>query len=188
MGKSQDGKGTDDGEKIPAFRNPVDLIAYNMIRASPIKPIQYNETDRLLAKLSTCEKISYLDTKENLALLLPFLNDNEANIKYLSGSETFLTKYCAWLIYPVRGSYVEKRLKIMFSSGIHAHWEAWFRIANPPKLFRHYANWTYPRFNGVSQLTYNSKVVTGFYICGICLVGCLLCLFSELLSTWIAKS
>lgn len=123
-----------------------------------------------------------------MAEILPFLNDNQANIKYLTGIEPFFTVRRGWMICPLRHDYAENRLKVMISSGIYAHWDTWFRLAKPRTLlFHHYANWTYPRYNVVSQLTYNSKVVTGFYACGICFVFCLICLMYEISYAWIGK-
>lgn len=163
------------------------ILKTHLLRYSPLKPIQYSETVRLVEKLSTCGKIEFLDTTENIASLLPFLNDNQDKIKYLSGIEPFFKVARGWKIYPVRENYVEKRLHIMLSSGIYGHWETWFRLLKSPKLFHHYANWTRPRYNAVSQLDNNSKIVTGFYVCGICLGGCLLCLGYEILSIMIRR-
>ncbi|OXA43088.1 hypothetical protein Fcan01_22059 [Folsomia candida] len=154
---------------------------------SPLKSIDYNETDRLVNTLSTCAKVAFLDTKENVASILPFLNDNKDRVKYLSGEDSFFRVIRAWQIFPVRGNYAEKRLKFMLSSGIYFHWKAWFRLVKPPKLFHHYANWTYPRFDRVSQLDYNSKILAGLYACGICFAACVLFLVLEIWSASITK-
>ncbi|OXA54855.1 hypothetical protein Fcan01_11576 [Folsomia candida] len=83
-----------------------------MEQQSPLIPIDYNETDRLLETLSTCRKVAFLDTKENIASILPFLNDNENRVKYLAGEDSFCRIIRGWQIFPIRGNYAEKRLKI----------------------------------------------------------------------------
>lgn len=155
----------------------------------PVGVIDYNETDRLQTTLSTCKKIAYLDTTENIFSLLPFVNDNNGNVQYLTGVEPLFTVYRGWMLFTTRRNYAEKRIKIMQSSGIYAHWHDWFHLNKPPNvIFNHYANWTHPRFDVIPQLTYNSKVLTGFYISGICLVGCLICLMYELLYVWVEQT
>ncbi|OXA43017.1 Trypsin V-B [Folsomia candida] len=80
------------------------ILKTHLLRYSPLKPIQYSETVRLVEKLSTCGKIEFLDTTENIASLLPFLNDNQDKIKYLSGIEPFFKVARGWKIYPVRNA------------------------------------------------------------------------------------
>lgn len=170
-------------ESLDSFILRLDWAIRTLILSeTPIKPIQDNETDRLVKKLSTCGKIAFIDTTENIAAILPFLNDNPDHIKYLTGVEPFFKASRGWLIYPVRGNYAERRLQIMVSSGIYGHWENWYRLLKTRRLFHIYANWTFPKFDAVSQLNHNSKVVTGFYISGIFLVGCFLCLGYEVLN------
>ncbi|OXA48926.1 hypothetical protein Fcan01_16162 [Folsomia candida] len=173
------------GTTLKAYTTKQESMYLNISQQqSPIKPIDYNETDRLVKTLATCVKVAFLDTKENIASILPFLNDNQYNVKYLHGEDSFFRVTRGWEIFPIRENYAEKRLKILLSSGIYLHWKSWFRLVKPPKLFHHYANWTYPRFDKGSQLDYNSKIVTGFYASGICLVGCILCFAFEV---WIVS-
>lgn len=173
---------TQDNGSIDAFYKRLELISYNeVLPVSPYKPIHYKEVERFVNTLSTCEKTAFIDTKENIASLLPFVNDNADKRKYFAGKEPFFTVVRGWDIFPIRANYVQKRLKVMIHSGIYGHWEAWFRFAKPNKLFHHYANWTYPKFDAVSQLNYNSKILSGFYISGICIVACLFCLTAEIL-------
>ncbi|OXA49086.1 hypothetical protein Fcan01_16818, partial [Folsomia candida] len=156
---------TQDNGSIDAFYKRLELISYNeVLPVSPYKPIHYKEVERFVNTLSTCEKTAFIDTKENIASLLPFVNDNADKRKYFAGKEPFFTVVRGWDIFPIRANYVQKRLKVMIHSGIYGHWEAWFRFAKPNKLFHHYANWTYPKFDAVSQLNYNSKILSGFYI------------------------
>ncbi|OXA48979.1 hypothetical protein Fcan01_16338 [Folsomia candida] len=166
-----------------AYHEQEELFYNQILPISPIKPIGYDETDRIVKTLSKCGKQAFLDTKENINLLLPFFNDNPDGVKFLTGEDPLFVVTPGWLITPVRHNYVAKRLKIIISSGIYSHWENYFRLVKPPRLFHNFANWTSPKFDVVSQLSRNSKIVTGFYICGICVVGCALCLGLEMPST-----
>lgn len=71
----------------------------------------------------------------------------------------------------------------MISSGIYSHLEAWFRSGKPNKLFHYYANWTRPKFTRVSQLDSSSKIMAGFYICGVCMGSSLVCFAVEIIIT-----
>lgn len=170
-----------DGEnQFDAFARIEQKMYNDTIAMSPLKPIDYRETERFLTTLSTCDKIGFWDTKENIDSLLPFVNDNPNGQKYLRVVETYITVITGWPNFQILENYAEKRLKIMISSGIYAHWEGWLRLmSRPPKLFHHYANWTHPRFDAESQLTPESKIVAGFYLFGICITGCLFCLLFE---------
>lgn len=160
----------------------VENISYhNILPVSPFKPIKYNEADRFIQTLSTCEKTAFLDTKENIASLLPFVNDNMDQKNYLMGNEPLFSATLGWYNLPIRANYALKRLKGITTSGIYVHWFAWYTAAKSTKLFHHYANWKYPKFGGVSQLNYNSKIMAGFYIFGVCLSTSLIFLVVEIL-------
>ncbi|OXA49191.1 hypothetical protein Fcan01_15493 [Folsomia candida] len=137
-----------------------------------IHPIEYNDTTVLIKSLNSCGKIAMMDLKENVRLILPFLNDNKNGIVYEKGDDTFFSGIRGWRVVPVRGNYAEKTLKVLLSSGIYSYWEKWFKRVKPEKLFHHYANWTHPVNDAVSLLDYNSKIVTAFLVCGICLGVC----------------
>ncbi|OXA42519.1 hypothetical protein Fcan01_22890 [Folsomia candida] len=80
-----------DNGSVEAFGTRLEkMVRIHLIAHSPVKPIEYSETARLVEELSTCGKIAFIDTTGNVASLLPFLNDNPDNIKYLSGIEPFL--------------------------------------------------------------------------------------------------
>lgn len=165
------------------YKRMEEKMRHDIVTLSPLKPIYYSETDRFLKTLSTCGKFGFWDTKENVASLLPFVNDNPDGRKYLSGDEPFLRIIVGWPIIPIRENYVEKRIKTMVSSGIFAHWNSWLRRVRPHKIFHHYANWTYPRIRAESQLTPESKILAGFYMFGICIVGSLFCFLFETVYT-----
>ncbi|OXA47279.1 hypothetical protein Fcan01_17630 [Folsomia candida] len=153
------------------FNQP--LYNKSTLSESPLQPVSYRERDnKVVKRLSTCGKVALMDTKENIAAITAFLNDNSENIKYLRGEDTYFTAIRGWPIPPVRNSYVEQRLKLMITSGIFSHWETLYKLWKPVKVLGHYANWTHPRFDAVSKLDFNSKVITGFYIGGICLAIC----------------
>ncbi|OXA39696.1 ATP-binding cassette sub-family A member 13 [Folsomia candida] len=154
-----------------------------------VQPIFYGDSVELVKSLSTCDKIGYMDTQENVDALLPFLNDQHPDKKYLRGDDdTFFTLVLGWVMLPVRDNYVEGRLKVMISSGIYAHWEEWYRLVKPPKLFHNYVNWTKPKFSAVSRLDFSSKISAGFYVLGICLVGCVISFGMELTSKRVMRS
>lgn len=151
------------------------------LRKIPIRPIWYNETGRLIRKLSSCGKVAYFDKKKNIASLIPFLNDNIDQKTYLSGEDTFFKSITGWKMEQVRGNYAMKRLSRLMSSGIYLHWENWFNLIKPRKMFHHFANWTYSKHAAVAKLDFKSKIVTAFYSYGVCIVVCVVTLGMEIL-------
>lgn len=147
----------------------------------PVQPIWYDEPGLLVSKLSGCGKIAYFDKKNNIASLLPFLNDNIDQKAYLSGEDTFFKSIIGWKVELVRDNYAQKRLSRLIISGIYTHWENWFNLVKPRKIFHHYANWTYPRHAAVAKLDFKSKIVTAFYSYGVCIGICLIALAIEIL-------
>lgn len=153
-------------------------------RYIPIQPILYNETAQLIEQLSPWDKIGFLDEKENVEAILPFLNDNKDGITYLMGEDAFFTGFRGWPVLPIRRDYSLRRLGVMLSSGIYDHWEGLFKLVKPKKLFHHYANWTFPRLRRVAKLDFKSKIMTAFYICGGCLLGSVMFLVGEVISVF----
>lgn len=138
-----------------------------------------NESARFLEIMSTCET-GYMDTRQNVADLLPYLNDNAFNKKFVAVDDGFFMQNEGWSGDPVMDAFAYKRLKFVISSGIYAYWNAWYRRIKPFKLFHHYDKWTHPTIEAFTKLDFNSKVATGFYVYGICLLFCLLVLCLEL--------
>lgn len=158
----------------------------SLLHNFPIQPVEYNQGDsyEILKTLSSCGKVALLDTDENIKKITPFLNDNPENVVFVSGTgDSFFNEMTAWILFPVRDSYAEQRLKVMRSSGILAHWEFLHKLWKPEKLLDYYANWTHPKKEAVSRLDFNSnfKIVTGFYLCGMCLVIDLFVLIAEIM-------
>ncbi|OXA46114.1 hypothetical protein Fcan01_19263 [Folsomia candida] len=149
----------------------------------PIQPVEYDEDDSydILKRLTSCGKVALMEKKENIARITTFLNDNKDGIVFASGDgDSFFTTFIGWMLFPVRGSYPEKRLKVMISSGISAHWEFWYKKWKPDRLLDHFANWTHPRIETVSKLGVSSKITSGFYVCGILLGISTLVLLGEI--------
>ncbi|OXA54629.1 putative RNA-directed DNA polymerase from transposon BS, partial [Folsomia candida] len=84
----------------------------------PIQPIEYTHGDTfgIIKSLSSCGKIALMDSKENVAAMTNFLNDNKKKIAYVSGDDEFFTEIRGWTMFPVRHSYAEERLKHGFRS------------------------------------------------------------------------
>ncbi|OXA53693.1 hypothetical protein Fcan01_11328 [Folsomia candida] len=62
-----------------------------------IQPISYQQTNLLLKTLSTCSKVALMDTKENIAAITVFLNDNVNKVKYIKGDDdTLFGAYRGW--------------------------------------------------------------------------------------------
>ncbi|OXA39661.1 hypothetical protein Fcan01_25464 [Folsomia candida] len=151
------------------------------LESVPIQPILYTEITNLIKHLSSCDKTGFLDEKENVAAVLPFLNDNSDGITYMIGEDKFFTKFLGWPVSPVVRDYTIRRLDVMLTSGIYGYWEGLYKLVRPKKLFHHYANWTHPRLPKVAKLNFNSKIVTAFYICGGCLAVCGIFLVGEII-------
>ncbi|OXA44318.1 hypothetical protein Fcan01_20534 [Folsomia candida] len=133
-----------------------------------IYPVSYSDPDTFVEKISTCEKVGYMDSTENLEKLVPYLNDNKKGKIFMLGESGFFSWLRGWQFFPVKGSHTFKRFKGMVSSGIYSHWEKWYEREKPVKLFRHYANWKFPKVSGtVPRLDFNSKISTAFDICGV---------------------
>ncbi|OXA49369.1 hypothetical protein Fcan01_15502 [Folsomia candida] len=177
---------------LPALASNKNL-PYNksVLQDFPIQPVEYNRGDSygVVKTLSSCGKVALMETKENIIKMTKylqcskcFLNDNDKRIRFVSGDgDSFFSSFPGWTILSVRDSYVEKRLKVMISSGIWSHWEFLYKLWKPEKLRDHFANWTNPRVERVSKLDFSSKVITGFYVWGICLIMCVLILSAEVL-------
>lgn len=111
-----------------------------------------------------------------------FLNDNDKKIAFVSGDgDSFFNTFAGWDLIPVKGSFAEHRLKVMISSGIWAHLKFLYKLCKPEKLLDHYANWTHPKVEAVSKLDFGSKITTGFYVSGFCLIICISVLFGEII-------
>ncbi|OXA54254.1 hypothetical protein Fcan01_11878 [Folsomia candida] len=151
----------------------------------PIQPVLYNADGvKVIKSLQTCGKVALMDTKENIAEITNFLNDYHQTAMYVKvDGESFFTErkpdVRGWGMPPIRSDYVEKRLKRLISSGIVTHLKAMYKMWRPPKLLGYYANWTGPRVKPVSRLDFSSKVTTGFYISGCCLIVCIFVLIVE---------
>ncbi|OXA49083.1 hypothetical protein Fcan01_16383 [Folsomia candida] len=154
------------------------------LRDFPIQPVKYDEQDsyEIVKSLSSCKKVALIDTKERIAKITDFLNDNVEKIAYMSRDDDFFTSSIGWMMIPVRESYGGKRLRVMISSGILAHWVSQYKIWKPDESLDYYSNWTHPRIEAVSKLDFSSKIVTAFYVWGICLIICFLILFGEITS------
>ncbi|OXA39652.1 hypothetical protein Fcan01_25457 [Folsomia candida] len=150
------------------------------LRKVPIQPILYNETAHLVRHLSSCDRTGFLDEKENVASVLPFLNDNSDGITYMIGEDNFFTEFLGWPASPVARDYTFRRLGVMLTSGIYGYWEGLYKLVRPKKLFHHYANWTHPNLPKVAKLDLNSKIVTAFYICGGCFIVSAVFLLGEI--------
>ncbi|OXA38670.1 hypothetical protein Fcan01_26561 [Folsomia candida] len=165
---------------------PENPPAYNKsaLQDFPIQPVEYNREDsyEIFKTLLSCGKVALLDTKENIVRMTSYLNDNDKKITFVSGhGDSFFSTFTGWVWLPVRESYAEKRLKVMISSGIWAHWNSLYKLWHLEKQLDHYANWTHPKVEAVSKLDFGSKIITGFYVYGVCLVLCILALFGEIL-------
>ncbi|OXA48923.1 hypothetical protein Fcan01_16167 [Folsomia candida] len=156
----------------------------NALLDYPIQPVEYDERDSygVIKSLKTCEKVALMDTKENIAAITMFLNDYQAKVTYVKGDgHSFFTAVRGWVLPPVRSNYVEKRLTAFVSSGILTHLKILHNLWKPKKLLGHYANWTGSKFEAVSRLDFSSKVTTGFYVCGIGLLMCIVLLLAEIM-------
>ncbi|OXA41055.1 hypothetical protein Fcan01_24341 [Folsomia candida] len=157
-------------------------VAYNYstLMECPIQPIKYTDTSSLKV-LHTCGKVALMDTKENIAAVLPFLNDNPDNVKYLQiEDDSYFTVTRGWHIDSVRENYAVRQLHTMRSSGIFIHWETMLKLWKPAKLFHHYANWTHPESDAVSRLDLDSKILMAFYLCGMSVLISILVLILEI--------
>lgn len=149
---------------------------------SRIQPVEYDERDSygVIKILNTCGEVALMDTKENIAEIIDFLNDHQQKVTYVKGDgDTFFRTVRGWTLPVVRNSYVEKRLKVFISSGIITHWKVVYNLWKPTRLLGQYGNWTRKKVEAVSRLDFSSKISTGFYICGLCLVICVIVLMAE---------
>ncbi|OXA49694.1 hypothetical protein Fcan01_15743 [Folsomia candida] len=146
-----------------------------------LRSISYKEVSNFVEKLSTCNRSAYLDVDENLPSVAAFLNDNQDGKVFKKSEGGFMKGTHGWENDPVQNSFVWNRLKIIIYSGIFNFWNDWFRRTRPVKLFQHYANWTYSRSNAMNKVQFGSKIVTGFYMYGICIGVCVICGFLEII-------
>lgn len=96
--------------------------------------------------LSICDKTAYLDTKENIDSILPYINDVSGKT-FIKGEENgFLSSHYGIRGTGLRNNYFWTKLKVMISSGMYGYWKAWFKTSKSKreKLFYHYANWNGP--------------------------------------------
>ncbi|OXA36751.1 hypothetical protein Fcan01_28489 [Folsomia candida] len=176
--------GYDSNFKKGAFKDRRSNNSKNPLPDHLIQPIQYASGDSygIRRTLSNCgKKVALMDSKENIARITSFLNDNTENIGFVSGDgDIFFTEFTGWTVILAHESYAEKRLKVMISSGILAHWNCFYKLWKPSKLMDYYANWTHLVVPAVSKLDFNSKISSGFYLWGICIVISILALFGEI--------
>lgn len=128
--------------------------------------------------------VALMDTKENVEGITRFFNNHQRNRIYVNvEGDYFFTERrpypFGWALPPIRSNYVEKQLKMFISSGIFTHLKSVYNIWKPAKLLGQYANWRYPKIEAVSRLNFSSKVTAGFYVCGICLIICVLAFVAE---------
>ncbi|OXA40972.1 hypothetical protein Fcan01_24244 [Folsomia candida] len=161
------------------------------------KGLHYKWPFDIYSNLSNCGRSVYLDERENIRDIIPFLNDNKDGTVFMSGADKdFLLEWNTIEIDPTpRGNFVLKRVKFLLTSGIYHWWEAWFAKTRPKKLFPYYANWTKPKLGALERLDFVSKFTTILRIwvicCGICgVVGiieigmnyCALCIMEKVLN------
>ncbi|OXA60700.1 hypothetical protein Fcan01_04700 [Folsomia candida] len=145
-----------------------------------LKPLRYRDPLHLVENLSFCDKTAYLDNSDNVASVLPYLNDNFDGKVFMKGEDGFMPTFHGWQSIPVHNSFPWKRLKVMISSGIYAHWDSWFKRMKSARLFMHYADWTHLRNRKLKILQFNSKIATSFYVFGICVGMCVICAGGEI--------
>ncbi|OXA39631.1 hypothetical protein Fcan01_25734 [Folsomia candida] len=139
------------------------------------KELHYKLPFDLYSNLSRCEeKLAYLDKKENIKNIIPFLNDNKDGAVFMEGADgDFLLKqYGIQIDSTPRKNFVVNRMKFFMVLGIYKWWEDWFRMTRPNKLFPYYANWTRPKVGALERLDFGSKFTTTLKIWGICCGFC----------------
>lgn len=158
----------------------------NVLIDYPIQPVEYDEQDSygVLNSLITCGKVALMDKKEKIAAITTFLNQHQQKVTFIQGDgDSFFAKrrpdVRGWPVTPIRNNYFENRLKAFISSGILSHLKLMYNIWRPPNLLGHGTNWTGPKVDTVTGLDFSSKVTTGFYIWGICVIVCILLLIGE---------
>ncbi|OXA46096.1 Membrane protein insertase YidC [Folsomia candida] len=130
-----------------------------------VTPLLYKEPAYFVNNLSLCDHVAYLDSSENVAKLVPFLNDNYNQIVFLGGKGSFLVPFWyGWQTRHVRNGYVWNRLKKFISSGIYSYWTAWFERVKPKKLFHQWANWTGTNARVKKLVGVKSKVWVRIYL------------------------
>ncbi|OXA36927.1 hypothetical protein Fcan01_28311 [Folsomia candida] len=139
------------------------------------RKLHYKWPSHVYPNLSRCaDKLAYLDRKENIKDIIPYLNDNVDGTVFMEGAdEDFLLTWYAIQVQPtIRRNFVLDRLKLLMVSGIYKWWEEWFRKGRPKKLFPYYANWAGPKVEALEKLDFTSRVVTTLQIWGICCGFC----------------
>ncbi|OXA54717.1 hypothetical protein Fcan01_11213 [Folsomia candida] len=138
------------------------------------KGLHYKWPFDIYSNLSSCGKTAYLDGKENIKKIIPFLIDNKDGVVFMEGTdEDFLLAWNAILVKATHGeNFIETRVKFLVASGIYKWWKDWFHNTRPKKLFPYYANWTQPEISALEKLDFASKFFTTLRIWGICCGGC----------------
>ncbi|OXA36915.1 hypothetical protein Fcan01_28306 [Folsomia candida] len=139
------------------------------------RDLHYKWPSHVYPNLSRCaDKLAYLDKKENIKDIIPFLNDNSDGIFFMEGEDDdfLLTHYAIQIDQTPRRNFVLDRVKFLMVSGIYKWWEEWFSRTRPKKLFQYYANWTAPKVRALEKLDFTSRVATTLKIWGICCGFC----------------
>ncbi|OXA62432.1 hypothetical protein Fcan01_00973 [Folsomia candida] len=128
---------------------------------------------------TTCEKLAYIDTTDNTVALLDYLRRNVHDKNYVRRDDEFFKSTLGWTMPPMRNSYVCNRLKILVSSGIYSYWDGWYKWK---VRLRHVGNVSdVIKPNLEASLNFSSKLVTGFYVGGTCVIFCLAVFCGEIL-------
>ncbi|OXA36950.1 hypothetical protein Fcan01_28312 [Folsomia candida] len=141
------------------------------------RDLHYRWPSHVYPNLSRCaDKLAYLDKKENIKDIIPFLNDNSDGTVFMGGdNDDFFRTWSAIQIRSTpRRNFVLDRVKFLMVSGIYKWWEEWFSRIKPRKLFPYYANWTGPKFGALEKLDFTARVVTILTIWGVCCGFCVM--------------
>ncbi|OXA60879.1 hypothetical protein Fcan01_04862 [Folsomia candida] len=139
------------------------------------RDLHYKWPSHIYPNLSRCEdKLAYIDEKENIKNIIPFLNDNVDGTVFMEGTDDdfLLTHYAIQIDQTPRRNFVLNRAKFLMVSGIYNWWEKWFIRTRPKKLFPYYANWTWPNIGALERLDFGSKFATTLRIWGVCCAIC----------------
>lgn len=164
------------GNEIPFFSKS-SLLDY------PIQPVEYDDQDGygVLKALRACGKVALMDTEENILAIKKYLNYHHQDVTYVSGAAgSFFSDFRGWTMPQVRNNYVEERLNVFITSGILTRWKSLYNSWQPINPLARFANRTGRNVAAVSRIEYSSKVTTGFYALGICVIICILVFYAEL--------
>ncbi|OXA39424.1 hypothetical protein Fcan01_25958 [Folsomia candida] len=141
------------------------------------KGLHYKWPADIYSNLSSCGKFAYVDARENIKRIIPFLNDNTDGTVFMAGSDEdfLLMRYSIQLRQRSKSNFVANKVNSLQVSGIYKWWEDWFAKLRPNKLFTYYANWTRPTVSALEKLDFSSKFATTLRVwgicCGICVAG-----------------